>query len=195
LRRPFSARRLAAFGIAVVILIFVSTLVTAYVLVSIISVLAGIGTSFVVPSYLRLLGTLLLGIGLGFVGWVFRYRPPNDFFVSTWVTIRKRVKRIGIERTGGRTEPFVPLGPYLYVRNPTYFGGIATLYGTGIATGSVVVLAWAILMTLLFWYVIIPYEEKELQMLFGEAYVKYQLDVPKLFPNGKKYKSDRFAAK
>lgn len=178
----------AVFGIGAVILVFVIVLVTSYELVSILLVPAGIKIAFGVPYYFRFCGIFLLGIGLAFVGWVFRYRHPKDFFASTWITIRKGVTSRGIEETRGRAEPFVPRGPYLYVRNPTYFGGIAALFGGGIAAGSAVLLVWGLLMTLLFWSLIIPYEEKELEFLFGETYAEYRRAVPKLFPNGKKYR-------
>jgi protein-S-isoprenylcysteine O-methyltransferase Ste14 len=58
----------------------------------------------------------------------------------------------------------------------------------GLFLSSTPLLLWGLVVTCWFWFYEVPFEEKELQALLGEAYTVYRRQVPKLFPYGKKYR-------
>ena len=77
-------------------------------------------------------------------------------------------------------------GAFSFVRHPTYlahtlmFGGVFLLAGV-IAVGVITFLDLIIVNT-----VIIPLEEKELLVRFGEEYAQYKKNVPRYFPRMRK---------
>ena len=117
-----------------------------------------------------------------------RYRRPLDVLVSTADTFTKLIKRKPLAEKTMRTEPFVPKGPYAWVRNPMYFGVVMLSFGIGVSLSSTPLLLWGLVVTCWFWLFQIPVEERELQALFGETYSEYRRQVPKLFPYGKRYR-------
>jgi protein-S-isoprenylcysteine O-methyltransferase Ste14 len=146
---------------------------------------SGLGVSLNLPSAARLLGLGLIAIGALTGLATLRYRHPRDMLASTSVTLFKLVRR---ERSvAGRTEPFIPAGPYRYVRNPLYFGVVAFAFGFGAALSSVTLLLWGAVLVAWFWLFLIRFEERELADLFGEHYLEYKRQVPMLFPYGRKY--------
>ena len=175
-------------GALTIVFVFTMVFLLAYVLASSVARVGGFPLVFASPSYLRVFGLLLLAVGAAFVGWTFRSRRPRDVIVSTWATIQKLVGRVKMDEPAGRTEPFLPHGPYRQVRNPIYFGAVAVLFGLGFILGSIPILLWGLLMTVWFWFVLIPFEERELEILFGGAYLDYQAHVPKLLPTWKRYR-------
>jgi protein-S-isoprenylcysteine O-methyltransferase Ste14 len=78
------------------------------------------------------------------------------------------------------------LGVEEYVITPLVMGRSLDLNGT---TVLVACLFWGVVLTIWFWFVWIPFEEKELDALFGDSYREYKRRVPKLFPNGRSYKT------
>jgi len=148
---------------------------------------SGIKTSFDMPFFVRVLGLLPIGVGVGFMQWVYEYRSPKDIFVSTCLTVYKFFKRDLIAKPLGRTEDSIPLGPHRFVRNPIYFGAIAIAFGLGIVVESAVFILMSLILAIWFWAIWIPFEEAELLLLFGDEYREYQRQVPKLLPYGKKY--------
>jgi protein-S-isoprenylcysteine O-methyltransferase Ste14 len=92
--------------------------------------------------------------------------------------------------TAGRGTPapfdppreFVARGPYRYVRNPMYLGGLAVILGAGLwlRSGSLALLAIAFFgLAHLF---VIVYEEPALERRFGERYRAYQRAVRRWLP-------------
>lgn len=76
-------------------------------------------------------------------------------------------------------QPFTLKGPYLWVRHPLYFFTLILIWARPDLTGDRLLLnilwsAWIYLGTLL--------EEKDLLIDFGEAYERYQRQVPMLIP-------------
>ncbi len=147
-----------------------------------ISVGLGLPQSVVFPVEVRVLGVVLVLVGLVVAGWVFRYRSPANMIVSTYITFTKMFGRSPISEPLGRTEPLVVVGPQKYVRNPLYFGVIVMVFGWAFLGGYTFVLLGAIGVFLWFWLVLVPFEERELAALFGEQYAEYMRDVPMLIP-------------
>ena len=186
--RVLTTWNLVATGI-VILLFLVSAYVLGVFVYSFIAVLAGHKLTFGLPVEVRLLGLLLMAIGLAVSADVFRFRRASDVWASTSVTVRKMAGRRPMEERTGRTEEFIPLGPYVYVRSPMYFGVVAIVFGLGMAESSGPLLLWALILACFYWFILIPFEERELQALFGESFVNYRRQVPKLFPYGRRYRS------
>ena len=151
------------------------------------SVLTGYGPVLDLPLPARTLGLVLAVAGVYSIVVVLRYRRIRDVLDSTAVTMMKVYRRMPLERPEGRTEPFVPRGPYMYVRNPMYTGAVCIAFGLAAAFASVAGLFWGAVLTIWFWFVWIPYEERELEALFGDSYRAYKRRVPKLFPTRRSY--------
>ena len=79
-------------------------------------------------------------------------------------------------------QVFVATGPYRYVRNPMYLGGVLCLMGSGLVACSVSIL----LLALVFWGVaqvfVMVYEEPMLERQFGKEYVQYRQRVKRWIP-------------
>ena len=140
------------------------------------------------PIEVRLFGAALIVIGSAVAADVFRFRRPGDVWVSTSVTFMKLIGRLPLSETMARTEPFVPRGPYVYVRSPMYFGVVAITLGFGLAVGSLPLVFWGLVLACWYWFFLIPFEERELGALFGASYADYRRQVPKLFPYGRRYR-------
>ena len=79
-------------------------------------------------------------------------------------------------------EEFVALGPYKYVRNPMYTGGLALLIGFGLYLGSVSILILAGVLFLLVHSFVAFFEEPQLRRRFGATYEAYCKSVPRWIP-------------
>ena len=77
---------------------------------------------------------------------------------------------------------FVPRGPYRYVRNPMYIGGISMLLGWGLCLTSVSMILFALVVFLLFHTFVVFAEEPGLRKRFGHEYESYCQRVPRWFP-------------
>ena len=181
---------MAAIGATAVALVLTIMLLLAALATTLLEQFLGIPYALQEPLLLRAVGAAAVLVGLAFLAWSIRARRPADVVLSTWATLRKLLGSERIEELAGRTEPFVPKGPYRYVRNPMYFGVTAALLGGGVFLGSPTILAWGLLMAAWFWVYLIPFEEKELAALFGESYQEYARRVPKMLPYGRRYEKE-----
>jgi protein-S-isoprenylcysteine O-methyltransferase Ste14 len=77
---------------------------------------------------------------------------------------------------------FVAVGPYRYVRNPMYIGGLILLLGTGLYLGSVAILLLALLLSCLVHLFVLFYEEPTLTRQFGRSYEEYLRSVRRWIP-------------
>ena len=151
---------------------------------------AGYSLAFGLPPLVRLLGAGLILLGLIVAGSTTRYRKAREILDSTAVTLRKLLRVEPVEQRGARTEPFRPAGPYRYVRNPMYFGVVSGVFGFCVLLSSGTILLWDVVVTLWFAVVLIPFEEKELDALFGQSYRAYRKQVPMLFPTGRRFRAE-----
>lgn len=166
----------------VFILLVVGTLITAAL-----NVVLGRPVVIDLPLAARAAGILLVLVGAGAVGWTLRLRKPRDMLRSTSVTFIKLLRREALGEMGARKEPFLPAGPYRWVRNPLYFGACLFPFGLGVALSYVPFLFWGAADVCWFFFFFIPKEEKELEALFGESYLDYKRQVPMLFPTGRRF--------
>jgi protein-S-isoprenylcysteine O-methyltransferase Ste14 len=169
---------LAALGASAVI-------ATIFSLSYLIVVASGLPGTFGQSLASELLGSFLIALGLMWGTWVFVYRRPKEFFLSTFYTFKKVLRREELSAKEGRSEPFIVDGPYLYVRNPTYFAAFVMTLGVAFLTRRSFVLLGGLGLLLWFNLVVMPYEEREMSALFGQDYVIYVRMVPAFIPSAK----------
>jgi protein-S-isoprenylcysteine O-methyltransferase Ste14 len=77
---------------------------------------------------------------------------------------------------------FVAIGPYRYVRNPMYIGGLMLLLGFGLYERSISILFLTFLLFLLVHLFVLSYEEPTLTRRFGSSYQQYLRTVRRWIP-------------
>jgi protein-S-isoprenylcysteine O-methyltransferase Ste14 len=77
---------------------------------------------------------------------------------------------------------FVAIGPYGYVRNPMYIGGLTLLCGFGLYLGSVSILIFACVLFGAVELFVLYYEEPTLTAKFGAQYEQYCDSVHRWLP-------------
>jgi protein-S-isoprenylcysteine O-methyltransferase Ste14 len=120
------------------------------------------GWSQAVPATWNLTGLIAVAIGFALYVWclVFHfksYRAPV--------------------RIGFSPPHLVVAGPYKYSRNPMYVVGLFAWLGWTVFYGSPAVLVGLVLLWSVFTFRVIPYEERQLEALFGDEYLEYKSSV------------------
>jgi len=77
---------------------------------------------------------------------------------------------------------FVAVGPYRYVRNPMYIGGLTLLLGFGLYLRSTSMLLLTLLLFALVHLFVLFYEELTLKRRFGSSYQEYLEGVRRWMP-------------
>lgn len=77
------------------------------------------------------------------------------------------------------TQKLLTPGPYAFSRNPMYLFELAFWFGWALFYGSIAVLIGFLLWFAMFNFVIVPFEERDLEARFGEAYRAYKARVPR----------------
>jgi len=174
------------------------------IIVAIVSCLFGV--SFLLSTFLglpfsldlsiavRIVGGVIVLAGMAVIWWVFTCRGPADVIVSTYHTLAKLFRKIPVAERAGRTEPLVVSGPQKYVRSPLYFGVVVMVLGWGVLTGYTFVFVATVVLLLWFGLILIPFEERELQVLFGEEWRRYSEVTPMLIPFTKRRKRPLIAS-
>ena len=80
-------------------------------------------------------------------------------------------------RVGFSPPHLVVGGPYQVSRNPMYVAGLSAWLGWTVFYGSPAVLGGLVLLWSLFTFRVIPYEERQLEALFGDEYLEYKNSV------------------
>jgi protein-S-isoprenylcysteine O-methyltransferase Ste14 len=173
-----SVARAAAVAVPLIILV-ISFLFGAAFLVT---MLLGLPRSLNVPIAVRIVGSAILLAGLAVMGWLFRYRGPGNVIVSTYVTFTKILRRTPIAERSERTEPLVVSGPQKYVRHPLYAGIVVMVLGWAILSSATFIFVATMAVFLWFRFLLIPFEERELNALFGEEYERYCDATPMMVP-------------
>ena len=75
------------------------------------------------------------------------------------------------------TRQLVVRGPYAFVRNPMALAGLGQGLAVGIYVGSVLVMLYSVVGSLVWNYVARPLEETELVEKFGDSYKSYRVNV------------------
>jgi hypothetical protein len=177
--------------ILLILSMIVITYAAAYALWLLLTASTGRSLEFGLPVFVRALGGLLLLLSVVVAVSTTRYRKPREILDSTGVTLLKLFRRLPLEEHGARTEPFRPAGPYRWVRNPMYLGVVLGVFGLCVVFSSTTILLWTVMVTLWFTVVLIPFEERELDAIFGESYRAYKRQVPMLFPTGRRYRGNQ----
>jgi protein-S-isoprenylcysteine O-methyltransferase Ste14 len=81
---------------------------------------------------------------------------------------------------------FVAVGPYRFVRNPMYIGGLAVLFGFGLYLHSPSVLVFAVVVVFALQIFVVYFEERDLERRFGESYLEYKNSVNRWLPTWKR---------
>ena len=81
-----------------------------------------------------------------------------------------------LERT---PKYLVRRGPYGFTRNPSFLSVLIIALGWALFYGSVSILVGAVLAWILFNFVVVPREERDLEARFGESYLEYKNRVPR----------------
>jgi protein-S-isoprenylcysteine O-methyltransferase Ste14 len=117
-----------------------------------------------VPGWWNLAGLVIATIGVGLYVWclVFHYR-----------SYRTSV------RVGFTPPHLVIAGPYRFSRNPMYVTGLIAWLGWVIFYGSPAVFVGHVLLWVIFTIRVIPYEERQLEGLFGDEYLDFKRSVPR----------------
>ena len=80
-------------------------------------------------------------------------------------------------------QKLITTGLYAYSRNPMLLGIFLILFSYGILIGSLSLLVfYAPLFILVFYLQVSRIEEKEMELKFGQEYLKYKQRVPRFFP-------------
>lgn len=120
-----------------------------------------------VPQLLALIGII----------WSFKFSGLSEFTgisqLIRWFKGEYQAESLDEKMT------FTTYGPYKFVRHPVYFFTIIFL-----VCRPVMDLFYLILLVLIIVYFFIGsiYEEKKLAEIFGDEYIKYQEEVPRIFP-------------
>jgi hypothetical protein len=78
----------------IVLPLIISVLTSAFgVLGYFMEIALGMPSRLCMPLALRGVGVIVLALGFLFMGWLFRYRKPAEILASTYVTIRKAIRR------------------------------------------------------------------------------------------------------
>jgi protein-S-isoprenylcysteine O-methyltransferase Ste14 len=82
-------------------------------------------------------------------------------------------------------KKFVAAGPYMFVRNPMYIGGLILLIGYGLYRYSISILIFSIVYMIIFHLFVIYYEEPTLEKQFGKSYEDYKKRTNQWIPKWK----------
>ena len=92
------------------------------------------------------------------------------------------VRGVGTPAPFDPPKVFVAVGPYRYVRNPMYIGGLLMLAGFGLIVRSPSVLLMTVGAVLLAHLFVVIVEEPGLERRFGESYRRYTRSVHRWLP-------------
>lgn len=119
------------------------------------------------PAWVGPIGVALFPVGMALIVWC----------VGTFV-----VRGRGTPAPFDAPREFVATGPYRYVRNPMYIGGVTALTGyalCAVSSAALVVSAGFLVAAHLF---AVLYEEPALEARFGDSYREYRRRTPRWIP-------------
>ncbi|HJY87060.1 MAG TPA: isoprenylcysteine carboxylmethyltransferase family protein [Candidatus Acidoferrales bacterium] len=117
--------------------------------------------------------TGFLGVILGMLGGILALVCAGAFIV------RGR----GTPAPFDAPREFVAVGPYRYVRNPMYIGGLTAIAGFALYLHSVSILLLCLVVFLLVHLFVLFYEEPALRAKFGAGYEAYCRTVSRWVPS------------
>ncbi len=118
------------------------------------------------PGRWNLLALLLVGAGTSCIIWC----GSLHFVASAGSIEMERTPRYLLVR-----------GPYTFTRNPMYLSALTIWLGWALFYGSVAVFVGCGVGWVMVTFLVVPWEERELEARFGEAYLRYKNTVPRWF--------------
>ena len=122
------------------------------------------GWSQLAPALWNLSGLIGVVVGLALYAWCLAFH-----FSSYRASVR----------VGFSPPHLVIAGPYRFSRNPMYVSGLFTWLGWTVYYGSPAVFIGLVLLWSTFTFRVIPHEECQLELLFGDDYLEYKRSVPR----------------
>lgn len=117
-----------------------------------------------VPGPLNLLALIVVVVGIACTIWLItRHYSSSPQTFMEWQPGQK----------------LITPGLYGYSRNPMYLFELMFWFGWALFYGSISVLIGFLLWFAIFNFVIVPFEERDLEFRFGEAYREYKRNVPR----------------
>lgn len=107
----------------------------------------------------------LLGTVCGLAGFV--------IMMWAWVLFQRKKTAVCVYPPGQSTA-LIQAGPYRFTRNPMYVGMLLMLCGAAFLLGSVVAFLAPFALYVTVNEVFIPFEERNMEQLFGEEYSRYR---------------------
>lgn len=127
----------------------------------------GIGSGwFVDIGPARYLGPMLMAAGLLLYFWC-----VLDFADERHVSV-----------SPAAASQFIVQGPYQFVRNPMYIGGLTTLVGHGLWFQAPAMIPYILMVFVAFHLLIVLYEEPAFERRFGDEYRVYRESVRRWIP-------------
>jgi len=134
------------------------------------------------PTYFIIL--LILLIGLHFIFPIKKVIfPPYTYLgfafivfgavLNIWSDLLLKRKKTTVKPYENPTYLIIS-GPFCICRNPQYLGFAAILLGVAINHGTLITLVFPIAFVILMELIFIPFEEKNLEKVFGEEYREYK---------------------
>ncbi len=122
------------------------------------------GWSQLAPGWWNFTGLIAVGLGLALYVWCLAYH-----FRSYRTSVRM----------GFIPPHLVTAGPYQMSRNPMYVSALFAWLGWTVFYGSPAVFVALVLLWAMFAFWVVPQEERQLEGLFGDDYLKYKRSVPR----------------
>lgn len=101
--------------------------------------------------------------------------------IGLWLWSRLDLRRGG-SSSAAPTGVLVDSGPYRYSRNPMSVGVVTAVVGVGVAVESVLGVAFATVVWLLFRWLVVSWEEPLVRRHLGDAFEAYCRRVPRWIP-------------
>jgi protein-S-isoprenylcysteine O-methyltransferase Ste14 len=123
-----------------------------------------IGLHYILPitrviiSPYHYLGIILIGFGIVINLWT------DSLFKKRKTTVKPYEKPTHLEKNG----------PFRISRHPMYLGMVTILLGIAIVLGSLITFVFPILFVILVEMIFIPFEEANLEKVFGKKYLYYK---------------------
>jgi protein-S-isoprenylcysteine O-methyltransferase Ste14 len=139
-----------------------------------------------VPTPLWLLG--MIAVVLIVEGWlelpaVLQHRPAGialivaGFALSAWARLEFKKRSAEVYPWSKAHSALVTSGPFRFSRNPMYAGLIVLGVGAALAAGTWLMWLVPVLLFVLDNFVIVPFEERSMAAVFGDAFHAYRARV------------------
>lgn len=102
-------------------------------------------------------------------------------FMAVWVfkSIGKNISETVLTK---QEHELVTIGPYHWIRHPLYTMGILLILSLGLIAANGILLLFGLVALIVFRFVVIPSEEKNLLEKFGKGYEEYRAQTGALTP-------------